>query len=203
MTLIDMYAIEAAIQAERPLLITYVAADGERTTRTIEPYELAATRSGFFIVRSMDRRSGAPRSFRLDRIEYVSVMSGSFVLQRPAERVPVEMPEILVRYHGSHDGHHGVMRLLGVCGCARCADSGERYRLAEVGGHRCAVKCVRARSVSALTDEEIAARRAEAAAEAAQEAALARIRAEIAQVEPAGYCGDAVRWTPGDHIFTP
>ena len=57
-----------AIGAERPVVITYVAASGERTTRTIEPYEFAPTGEGHLIVRAMDRRSGMPRSFRLDRI---------------------------------------------------------------------------------------------------------------------------------------
>lgn len=82
---INGIAIEGAISAERPVLITYVAADGEQTTRTIEPYELTDTDAGNVIVRAMDRRSGDVRTFRLDRIVHLNVMSsGEFVLERQA-----------------------------------------------------------------------------------------------------------------------
>lgn len=71
-----------AIGAERPVVITYVAASGERTTRTIEPYEFAPTGEGHLIVRAMDRRSGMPRSFRLDRIAVASLAGGEFEVDR-------------------------------------------------------------------------------------------------------------------------
>jgi predicted DNA-binding transcriptional regulator YafY len=111
-------ALANAIGAERPVLITYVAADGEQTTRTIEPYELAGTRGGNILVLAMDRRSGDARSFRLDRITHLSVLSGTFVLDRIATL-----------------------------------------------------------------------------------AALARVRADIADVEPDGYAITAARWSPGDPIL--
>lgn len=198
MTLIDIYAIETAIQAEQPILITYTAADGERTTRTIEPYELATTHDGHAIVRAMDRRTGQPRTFRLERIECVSVRPGPFILDRPTEHRPVQLPQTLVRYHGSKIDQHGVMRLLGICGCHRCAYLGERYRLAEPGSHECVMRCVRPASLSAMSDEETAAYHARAEADAAEQAALERIRADIAAIDPAGYFGDAAHWTPGD-----
>lgn len=78
-------AIEAAIRTEHPVLITYVAANGEQTTRTIEPYEVAETDAGHLIVRAMDRRSGDVRCFRLDRIAHLNVLrSGTFELDRLA-----------------------------------------------------------------------------------------------------------------------
>lgn len=174
-----------AIREERPVLITYVAASGERTTRTIEPYEVAATQSGDFVVRAMDRRSGDPRSFRLDRIELIGAGLGGFEVPRPGDTGDDLMPEILVRYHGSRDAHHGVMRLLGICGCVRCASLGVRYRLAEVGSHEAAVWCVRGASITPLDEQD-----------AAEEAALARIRADIALIPAEGYGRDAAHWTP-------
>lgn len=189
-------ALEGAIAGERPVLITYVAEDGERTTRTIEPYEISATARGDLIVRAMDRRSGEPRSFRLDRIQMLNVRDGQFEIPRDGGTAAPDaphvgaaaealMPEILVRYHGSRGGHHGVMRLLGICGCARCAPGGVRYRLAEPGSHWAAVWCVRASSITPLTAEE-----------AAEEAALARIRAEIDMVPVYDHRGDAAHWSP-------
>lgn len=111
-------ALANAIGAQCPVLITYVAADGEQTTRTIEPYELTGTREGHVLVRAMDRRSADARSFRLDRITHLSVLSGPFVLDRTATL-----------------------------------------------------------------------------------AALARLRAEIADVEPDGFAITAARWSPGDPIL--
>lgn len=112
--------LEQAISAEQPVIITYVDADGEWTTRTIEPYELFRTRHGDLIVRAMDRLRGEPRSFRLDRIEALRAFPGVHLLDRPAP---------------------------------------------------------------------------------SERAALARIRAEIAQIAPSGYGGDSARWMPGDPIL--
>lgn len=178
-------ALEGAIMREQPVAITYVDAAGDRTVRTIEPYEIEVTTEGHLICRAMDRRSGEPRSFRLDRIEALTALPGGFEIPRDEEGDPDLMPEILVRYHGSRGSHHGVMRLLGICGCPRCARFGVRYRLAEVGSHSAAVWCVRPASVTPLDERE-----------AAEEAALARIRAEIAQVPVYDHRGDAAHWRP-------
>ncbi|MBB2914878.1 hypothetical protein FHS43_006190 [Streptosporangium becharense] len=75
--------LERAIASEQPVMITYVAADGDWTTRTIEPYELTRTRAGDLIVRAMDHHARAPRTFRVDRIIALDVMPGSFHLERP------------------------------------------------------------------------------------------------------------------------
>jgi|GEM_PF-4164749 len=82
--------ISDAIRAERPLQITYRAADGEITERVIEPYELDITRAGHVIVRAMDRRSGAPRSFRVDRFIRVTPTSGPFLLGGAADRAALQ-----------------------------------------------------------------------------------------------------------------
>lgn len=180
--------LAVAIGAERPVLITYTDADGEQTTRTIEPYDFAVTDAGRILVRAMDRRTGEPRSFRLDRIDLATLRDGGFEVPRHVGVTGALMPEILVRYHGSRGSHHGVMRLLGICGCARCAPLGVRYRLAEVGSHEAAVWCVRATSITPLED---------GAPEDAEDAALARIRAEIDMVPVFDHRGDAAHWSPG------
>lgn len=188
-------ALEGAIANERPVLITYEDAAGDRTTRTIEPYEMAVSADGNPFCRAMDRRSGEPRSFRLDRIQMLSVRNGEFLLDQHAPHVGLAddlMPEIHVRYHGSRASHHGVMRLLGICGCPRCAHLGVRYRIAEVGRHEAAAWCVRGSSLTPLTAEEAE----DAARESAEDAALARIRAEIAQVPVFDHRGDAAHWSP-------
>lgn len=118
-----------AVTDERPVEIAYIAADGEWTMRVIEPYEIADTRAGHEIVRAMDRRSGEPRSFRLDRILALTVVLGPFELTRPEP--------------GAVRAVHPVDPV---------------------------------------------------------DAILARIRAEIAEIDSGGYCGDAARWTPGDPI---
>jgi len=50
------------------LHITYRAADGETTTRTIEPGEVIRSQAGDWYVRAFDQLRDAARSFRLDRI---------------------------------------------------------------------------------------------------------------------------------------
>lgn len=48
--------------------ITYRAADGEQTTRVIEPGEVRRSKAGDWYVRAFDQLRDATRSFRLDRI---------------------------------------------------------------------------------------------------------------------------------------
>ncbi|MDX3110150.1 WYL domain-containing protein [Nonomuraea angiospora] len=100
--------LEQAIAAEQPVIITYVDADGEWTTRTIEPYELFRTRYGDLIVRAMDRLRGEPRSFRLDRIEALRPFPGVRVLDQPAPseraalaRIRAEIREIAPSGYGN------------------------------------------------------------------------------------------------------
>jgi proteasome accessory factor B len=58
-----------AVQARQAVTFRYRAASsGEVLTRVIEPWKLLARRGGWFVV-GRDRDRGAPRSFRLSRIE--------------------------------------------------------------------------------------------------------------------------------------
>jgi predicted DNA-binding transcriptional regulator YafY len=105
--------LEDAIAAEQPVMITYVSADGEWTTRTIEPYELFRTRHGDLIVRAMDHLRGAPRSFRLDRIDTLTHLPGAFRLDRESadrERAALARIRAEIREVASHGYGHDAAR---------------------------------------------------------------------------------------------
>lgn len=82
-----------AMKNARPVTITYVRADGSETIRTIETYEIKSTKSGDTIIRAMDRESGEPRSWRLDRILFYTVHRASFVVERPVPSVNIQITE--------------------------------------------------------------------------------------------------------------
>ncbi|MCP2339183.1 hypothetical protein [Actinomadura rupiterrae] len=89
---------------------------------------------------------------------------------------------VLVRYHGSLEDRHGVYEISGTCLDNRAGTC--RYHLAPVGAGTL-IRHVRPTSITPLT-----------AAEIAEYTAEERIRAEIAEVDPDGFSGDAARWTP-------
>lgn len=62
----DLYR---AIDGAQAVTITYVAADGARSERVIEPQSLTVSAAGDVIVRAYDRLRGEDRTFRTDRIE--------------------------------------------------------------------------------------------------------------------------------------
>ena len=102
-------ALERAIAAAQPVMITYIAVDGEWTTRTVEPYALERTKAGHMIVRVLDRRSGKPRSFRLDRIHALDAFPGGCFLlgdsdhQERAALARIRAEIDLVDHHGYRD----------------------------------------------------------------------------------------------------
>lgn len=83
--------LRMAVDLRRPVTIDYESADGARTVRVIEPFEVVAeTRKGHPLVRAMDRRSGETRSFRIDRLAAYRVAPhrGTFRIPRPLTAVP-------------------------------------------------------------------------------------------------------------------
>jgi hypothetical protein len=95
--------LDYAIEAEHPAMIVYVAAGGEQTTR-----------AGHQIVRTMDRRSGEPRTFRLDRIADIVVLAyEEFVLDRAErdalDRIRAEIRAVAADGYAGFDGF-GAMR---------------------------------------------------------------------------------------------
>ncbi|PJI85557.1 helix-turn-helix transcriptional regulator [Luteimicrobium subarcticum] len=79
-----------AIQGRRVVRFTYRAANtGEVREREVEPWRLAARRGGWYLI-GRDRDRGAPRSYRLSRVEgtvRVTGTPGAFV---PPEHVDVD-----------------------------------------------------------------------------------------------------------------
>lgn len=70
--------LEAAIEAQRPVMITYVAGDGAWTTRVIEPHSITYSDAGHASVRAYDRLRSAIRAFRGDRIQDLTVLPDAF-----------------------------------------------------------------------------------------------------------------------------
>jgi hypothetical protein len=201
---------DRAITEQTPVRITYWDAAGHVTCRVIEPYERDSTAAGDHIVRAMDRLRAKPRTFRLDRVESFELVEGEafeLVREDATDRGEEILTGRLVRYHGSKRHHHGVWRVQGRCDCPRCEHWGDvRWRL--VGRDETdpnadpVLWSVRRESFTPITPAK-----AEAIERDAREAEpLARIRAEIAAVEPEGYGVTArggMRWDPDCPIFTP
>lgn len=83
-----------------PVTITYDTDDGRRVVRTVEPYgEWVKTQSGNYLIKAMDRESGQPRSWRVDRVvSYTLHRGGRAALSRPLPSVglaPVPAPHTL------------------------------------------------------------------------------------------------------------
>ncbi len=92
--------LEKAVARELPVTITYTDERGNTSVRTVEPYgKFIRTLSGEFIVKAMDRETGRPRSWRLDRIELYTVHRGSFQVEpsvpQDAARWTPPKPEVL------------------------------------------------------------------------------------------------------------
>lgn len=83
--------LEIAILLHRPVTIDYESAAGERSVRTVEPFEIVLNAKHPFF-RAMDRRSGDYRSFRFDRLAAyrMSNARGRNRVPRPVSRLDSE-----------------------------------------------------------------------------------------------------------------
>lgn len=84
-----LLAVSDAVRHHRPVSISYTAADGRRSERTLHPYGLVA-HSGRWYVTGVDPGIGQDRTFRLDRIADARTLPGSFEPPAgldPAQRV--------------------------------------------------------------------------------------------------------------------
>ncbi|WP_214103214.1 helix-turn-helix transcriptional regulator [Acrocarpospora catenulata] len=70
--------LERAVSDQKPVMITYVAVDGEWTTRVIEPHAVTWTPRGRAVVRAYDRLRADLRTFRVDRIQSLTVLPDAF-----------------------------------------------------------------------------------------------------------------------------
>lgn len=91
--------IRVAMILGRPVTIDYERADGTRTVRVVEPFEIVdreqAVKRPFF--RAMDRQSHDYRSFRFDRLYAYRVANARsrYKIARPAPRLVQPVTEIL------------------------------------------------------------------------------------------------------------
>ncbi|WP_329246693.1 YafY family transcriptional regulator [Actinoallomurus sp. NBC_01490] len=72
-----LLSLAEAAWDRRPVEMRYHARDERRSRRVVHPYGLVA-HSGRWYVAGADSISGQVRTFRVDRIEHVEVLSGSF-----------------------------------------------------------------------------------------------------------------------------
>lgn len=79
--------VSKAIERKQPMTITYLKVNEdsptgyEVTVRTIEPYEISVSKSGDPLLRALDRDTGSPRTWRMDRILFYSVHRSHRVLE--------------------------------------------------------------------------------------------------------------------------
>lgn len=89
-----------AARDRRPVALSYTAADGRRSERTVHPYGLVA-HAGRWYVTGADSASGETRTLRLDRITTPQLREGAFEVPDgfdPAERVLTGLAETPYRH---------------------------------------------------------------------------------------------------------
>ena len=80
-----------AAKQRRPVEITYTAADGRRTERTVQPYGIVV-HSGRWYIAGADSASGQNRTFRVDRISNPRTQSGTLLCHQDSTRVTTSYP---------------------------------------------------------------------------------------------------------------
>jgi predicted DNA-binding transcriptional regulator YafY len=91
-----LLVLAEAARNRRPVAFGYTAWGGRRSERTVHPYGIVA-HSGRWYVTGADSASGEVRTFRLDRIENATVLTGSFEVPAgfdPRARVLAGLAEV-------------------------------------------------------------------------------------------------------------
>jgi predicted DNA-binding transcriptional regulator YafY len=78
-TIADMYR---ALDARRPVTLTYTKKDGSQTVRTVEIYDIRTTKTGAVMLRAMDRQSGEARTFLVAGIQAYTLHRGRYLIAR-------------------------------------------------------------------------------------------------------------------------
>jgi predicted DNA-binding transcriptional regulator YafY len=98
-----LLVLAEAARHRRPVALSYTAWGGRRSERTVHPYGIVA-HSGRWYVTGADSSSGDVRTFRLDRIEAVKALPGSFEVPDgfdPGARVLSGLAEVPYRHEVS------------------------------------------------------------------------------------------------------
>jgi len=77
-----------ALDAKRPVTVTYVKADETTTVRTLELYDIVVSAAGDIVLKAMDRETGESRSWRLDRLVSYTIHRTQYLIERPAADEP-------------------------------------------------------------------------------------------------------------------
>ena len=72
-----LLALAAAARDRRPVALHHTAAGGRRTRRTVHPYGIVA-HAGRWYLSAADAASGELRTFRVDRVEVATALTGTF-----------------------------------------------------------------------------------------------------------------------------
>ncbi len=81
-TTADMYR---ALDARRPVTLTYTKKDGTETVRTVEIYDIRTPKAGHVMLRAMDRQTGEARSFLIAGIRTYTIHRGTYQIARPED----------------------------------------------------------------------------------------------------------------------
>jgi len=79
--------LAAAVRGHQPVRVTYTSADGRRSERTLHPHGLVVHADRWYVT-GIDPASGEARTLRLDRVEQVRTLPGTF--EPPAGLDPAE-----------------------------------------------------------------------------------------------------------------
>ena len=103
-----LLAMADAARHHRPVQVSYTAADGRHSERTLHPYGLVA-HSGRWYVTGTDPAIGEDRTFRLDRVADARILPGSF--EPPAGIDPAQ--RVLAGFATAPYRHHVILRIEG------------------------------------------------------------------------------------------
>ncbi|TQN30747.1 WYL domain-containing protein [Haloactinospora alba] len=81
-----------AAEATRAVTLRYVKENGEVSRRAVELHAVEVTAAGDIVLRAFDRRSGATRSFRLDRVTHFRIHRAPHLADYRAPVTPVADP---------------------------------------------------------------------------------------------------------------
>lgn len=73
--------LRRAILRGSPVTVDYVADDGTKSVRTVEPHDIRVTNDGETVMVAMCRLRRSRRTFRVDRITHYTVHHGKFEME--------------------------------------------------------------------------------------------------------------------------
>jgi hypothetical protein len=107
--------------------LEYTDEDGNHSSRIIEPYSLRQTQNEDILLHAVRAQDGNPRSYRIDRINSVSITNTVFKPRYEIELSPTGLLPVVPRYSSSAGRVEGSSRRASKLGSARRANTGPTY----------------------------------------------------------------------------